>query len=222
MTERIDVRAAEPLAGDSEGVAPASDRQTDVWTSSEDPSKKLWRGAEDGPMPMRPLMFRPPVPDLRRIEESRWREVLGALPKSPRIDAALTPGLGRPSEALDLALSLPPAPSELALAALTEGPTLPMPELQKLSPSRQVNVRLQPDELESLRVAGKLLGLTPTQVARMCILTGVRRAIADHDAALTRIALAHPRNEPPAASSDGEGGPATAPAAFSRATSSDE
>lgn len=125
------------------------------------------------------------VPDLTKIDRSCWRAVLGGLGGPQRFDAARA--LGIAAEALPIALSLPPAPCELARDALTDGPSLPMPEVRPQSASRQVNVRLSASEHEELRTAAKLLGLTPTAVARLCIVTGVRRAITDHDAALERL-----------------------------------
>jgi len=136
-------------------------------------------------MPLRGVPLKRPVPDLGRIDRSRWREVLGSIPRGQRVDAAVAPGADL--DALELALSLPPAPSELAREALADGPSLSMPDVAKAAAARQVNVRLQPLEHQELRTAAKLPGLTPTQVARMCIVTGVRRAIADHDAALARL-----------------------------------
>ncbi len=180
MNDRDEGVFAKPLASASEGVALASD------SAAEPPTPSGWRDeARDGPMPMRGVPLKRPVPDLGRIDRSRWREILGSIPRSERVDAAASPGAGL--EALELALSLPPAPSELARQAVAQGPSLSMPEVRRVPAPRQVNVRLQPSEFEDLQVTARLLGLTPTQVARMCITTGVRRAIADHDAALERL-----------------------------------
>lgn len=165
-------------------------------------------------MPMRDVPFRDPVPDLPRIDRSRWREVLGALADQPRIDAASIPGVS--VEAIPLALELPKAPSELAREALARGPSLSLPDVRRAGAARQVNVRLRAEEHESLHVAAKLLGLTPTQVARMCILTG--GPPGDRRPRRGARAPQALRNEP-AASSDG---PATAPAARSAAISSAE
>lgn len=143
-------------------------------------------------MPMRGVALRQySVPDLTRIDRSLWRAVLGRLAGQQRMDAARALGIAR--EAVPLALSLPPAPSEQARKAIAEGPSLSMPEVRPAGRRPQVAVRLGADEHEDLRTAAKLLGLTPTAVARVCIVTGARRAIADHDAALERLRRPEPR-----------------------------
>jgi len=137
-------------------------------------------------MPMRGVALRTyQVPDLRRIDRSLWSSVLGRLPNPRRLDAASVPGIA--NDAIPIALALPPPPSELAREALREGPSLPSPEVRRAGRRPQVAVRLGAEEHEELGVAARLLGLTPTAVARMCIVTGARRAIADHDAALERL-----------------------------------
>jgi hypothetical protein len=49
---------------------------SDVAVSSEDGD--IWHRESDGVVPTRGIVFGPRVPDLARIAEDRWPEVLGA------------------------------------------------------------------------------------------------------------------------------------------------
>ncbi len=148
-------------------------------------------------MPERGQLFGPSLPDLARIDPDQWREVLIPLDGRARIDAATCPGLSgaRTLEALELALSLPQAPSRAAQAGLDGAPRIPVPAA-KGSPNagRQLNVRMPHAAYADLQRAATVLGATPSQVARMLVLNGVRRVLAEHDVALDRAR----RERPPA------------------------
>ena len=47
-------------------------------------------------------------------------------------------------------------------------------------------MRLAKSEFDDLLVAAGLLGAKPTRIARMLVLNGVRRVLAEHDAAIAR------------------------------------
>jgi len=138
-------------------------------------------------MPERGLIFGPSVPDLRLIDPDLWSEVLAPIPGELRFRVVRHPGLGRwAARAFDLADSLPPAASEAARAAVSAGPSIPVPSASRRRPGRQLNVRLRDEEYEDLHTAARLLGAKPTQLARMLVLNGVRRVLAEHDAALAQ------------------------------------
>ena len=134
------------------------------------------------------MLFGPSVPDLSRIDPNGWHAVLTALPSRQRMSAALHPGLGTAGlkTSYDLAIALPEVASEVARSALLEGPRLPMPTAKPSRAGHQVYVRIATDNYESLQVAARLLGVTPTQIARMLINNGVHRVLAEHDAAIDR------------------------------------
>jgi len=121
----------------------------------------------------------PALPDLTRIPESLWAQVLGSLPEGQRLDAALCQGLDGDQlmRASALAESLPPAPSDHARAALRADPAVPaVPSAgPKHRRSRQVNVRISAADYEMLEVAGGLVGMKPAGLARALIVSGARR-----------------------------------------------
>lgn len=193
------VSSARSLAGDSNSLPRASDFQEGRASSPLKPldppeDQPLWRHEADGRLPTRRQLFGPPLPDLTRIDQDRWRSVLAALPSRQRIAAALHPGLDTAGREIsyELATSLPDSASEVAREALRDGPRLPSPTAASTARAgHQVNVRVSQDSYESLQVAARLLGGTPTQIARMLINNGVSRVLAEHDAAMTRVTSRH-------------------------------
>ncbi|HEX8104527.1 MAG TPA: hypothetical protein VF533_18060 [Solirubrobacteraceae bacterium] len=134
-------------------------------------------------MPVRNVdLGRRSVPDLARIDRARWVEVLLPLSRKDRMDAALHP-LIRGGAAYEVAKDLPPPASEAAWSAIGGAPAVPVPSAPSRA-ARQVNFRLTDEELADLQRAAHVLGLRPTQLARMLVLNGVRRMLVEHDAAM--------------------------------------
>lgn len=143
---------------------------------------RLWRDEQDGPMPLRWAPRRVSYPDLVEIDESAWPTVLAPLPSELRMKAACNQYLGvRTWEARDLARALPPSPTDRARAAVREGTHVPVPRARREG-WRQMTVRISDDDYEDLAVVAQMLGTRPAQLARMLVLNGVRRALADQDA----------------------------------------
>jgi len=122
-------------------------------------------------------------PDLAKIDEAVWPDVLAPLPRELRVRAARNQHLGaRWITALDVADALAPSPTDRARRAVREGTPFPAPRVARPG-RRQVTVRITDAEYEDLTVAATLLGARPAQLARMLVLNGTRRALADQDAA---------------------------------------
>lgn len=144
----------------------------------------LWSSKADGALPLRTLALGPEVPDLAKIARDAWRRVLVATPEAKRIPAALHPYLdteGR-TAAYELVTSLPPSPTDRAREALHEGLRLEAPRAERKG-WRQMTIRIPAQRYEDLAVAAELLGTRPAELARMFIVNGTRRALADQDAA---------------------------------------
>lgn len=121
-----------------------------------------------------------PVPDLDRIPQERWREVLAPLRHATRqwacagtqsdVVAAgilLSELWEADSDARDRAVSAPP-PGMPAGAPLLRGA------------GHQVNFRLGHDEYERLAEAARLFAMRPTTLARVLTMRGVDRALHEH------------------------------------------
>jgi len=122
-------------------------------------------------------------PDLAKIDEASWPKALAPLPRELRVKAARNQHLGaRWFKALGVADALPPSQTDRARKAVREGTTFPTPRVARPG-RRQVTVRITDAEYEDLTVAATLLGARPAQLARMLVLNGTRRALADQDAA---------------------------------------
>jgi len=140
-------------------------------------------------MPVRGVGLRAPVPDLAQIHPDRWREVLLPLDRVARTRTALNPLL-KSTAAWDLMISLPQSPSEAACAAMNRSPGVPVPTAEPPRAGRQVNVRIPNDDWEALQRAAHILGARPSQLVRMLVLNGVRRVLAEHDAAIAAAGTA--------------------------------
>ncbi len=120
-----------------------------------------------------------PIPDLGRLPQERWREVmrpLGAYTRqlargSVRTQAeTIAAGIligeliseGRPTGVLAPPSKIPSAPDPPARAA-----------------SRQVSFRLGPEEHERLSQAARAYGMRPAVLARLLTVRGVNRALHD-------------------------------------------
>jgi hypothetical protein len=145
----------------------------------------LWDG--EGPMPTARRFASPPYPRLSQIARELWADVLAPCPRARRSDAILDHEvIHLHDELLALVESLPPPPDEIADRAITSGGArIPAPEAGRAPApqTRQVNVRLSRPDHQDLCVAAEIAGTTPTTLARMLILNGARRMVAEHGGA---------------------------------------
>lgn len=157
-------------------------------------------------MPVFRPLFSPPVPDLARIAPGAWYDALLPLAPVDRMSAVQNSSLGARvrGEAVDLVLTLPAPPSDAAREAVRSGMAVPIPGATTRRSPRQVNIRLTDKDHESLATAASLLGTKPGVLARMLVLNGVRRVLAEHDAAIDRA-----RSGPGARGVPGPGVPAS-------------
>lgn len=127
------------------------------------------------------------VPDLSRIAPDRWYDALLPLDPGDRMSAARNSYLGvRAGDAVELVLRLPPPPSDAAREQVRAGMAIPVPGACRRRSPRQVNVRLTVEDHGRLATAATLLGTTRGGLARMLVLNGVRRVLAEHDLAIDR------------------------------------
>ena len=167
-------------------LAVASTRLATASHSSEETSD-LWSSEADGPMPALPRIFGQGIPDLGRIAEPQWREVLVPLSNQQRARAAQRAPLdGRQQRALELVFSMPQSDSHALRERLDGAPSFPAPTASDRRSPRQISFRLTDDAHRDLRAAAELLGCTPGSLARILVLNGVRRVLAEHDVALDR------------------------------------
>ncbi len=121
-----------------------------------------------------------PIPDLDRIPQDRWREVLAPLSHSTRqiakagtqsdvVAASILVGelLLDDGDARDRAVSAPP-------------PGMPGGVPPARGPGRQVNFRLGADEFARLAETARLFAMRPTTLARVLTVRGVDRALSEH------------------------------------------
>lgn len=131
-----------------------------------------------GDIPIRGYNRGEPVPDLSRLAQERWREVL--TPLSPYTRQLAKGTVGSIPDAIaanmlvgDLIVSAP-APS---LAAAPP----PLPRAVADPPARgsrrQVNFRLSPDEHARLTQLARAFGMRPGPLARLLTVRGVERAL---------------------------------------------
>ncbi len=140
------------------------------------------RSSEFG-FPVRELWSGEPLPDLARIPEDRWKEVLRPLSQATRraaVNTVRTPQDAGKALTLVGALMLEDARSPAPLTdALSEPPRLPAPAARPVSSlqGRQVNVRLRRSDFAALRRAAEVVDMAPTQLARVFIINGSRRLL---------------------------------------------
>lgn len=125
-----------------------------------------------------------PVPDLNRIAEERWPEVLGPLMHRVRKRAANIvrgPERSRRASLLVTTLELEAAGDRHDAERRASRPSrLPTPELLLESsrpPSRQINFRISATQHERLAEAARRIGAKPGQLARMLTLRGVEHML---------------------------------------------
>lgn len=132
-----------------------------------------------------------PVPDLRRIPQDRWLEVLRPLPRRVRMKASHTAPTRAVSDVLILigGLDLEDAEREhAAREAARRSPDVPAPSVEPVRSAerrwgRQISMRISDEQFEKLQRAASHLGLTHTQCARMFVLNGSARVVYELDRA---------------------------------------
>ena len=142
--------------------------------------------------PVRRIYDGEPVPDLARLEPSRWREVLSRIsPHARRLAMATATGDG-----VDQAMKLvgwldvygptdhwtPPVPAD-AVSSDSQGGSPPTRERQR----HQLNVRLRENERRTVLQAARVSGLLPSQLARMLVVQGATRLLIHEDAVRRRL-----------------------------------
>src|SRR5436305_8608238 len=125
------------------------------------------------------------IPDLARIPKERWREALARFSPLARDEAVRK--LRDPREHFDALLIAgecntadEEARARMSRATEDVRVRVPVPEARP-SPRRirQVNVRLYARDFESLARAARVLGTTPTELARILIVRGTRRVLEE-------------------------------------------
>ena len=179
MDDETDLPSENWLAVASTGIATTSHFSEDTFD--------LWRSEADGPMPELPRFFGQGIPDLGRIAEEQWRDALIPLSDPQRVRAAQRAPLdGRQVRALEMVFSMPKSDSHAVRDRLDGAPSFPVPTAGSRRSPRQVGFRITDEAHRDLRAAAELLGCTPGSLARILVLNGVRRVLAEQDVALDR------------------------------------
>src|SRR2546423_8025823 len=129
-----------------------------------------------------------PVPALRKIDRSRWREAVTPLSHGARMEgaqAAPKRGVLDPEDAMILVtkMELEDGGRRTALGRVAERPptqTPPRASTGEVRNTRQMNVRLSLRQFAELATAAALLGMKPTQLARQFILAGTGPVLYQH------------------------------------------
>ena len=129
--------------------------------------------------------FVEPVPDLRKVPQRRWREVLMPLSPPARRRAVHFVAWEDHSRAVtlinELDMEFPDTRWGIAVPPEQVRTRIPFPDAATSEGrrGRQLNVRLRPDDHARLEYAADLLALTPTQLARTFIVNGVLQLLSD-------------------------------------------
>ena len=151
----------------------------DEWLDDEDllPAAAPEAPRMHGDIPITGYNRGEPIPDLRRLPQERWREVLKPLRPFNRrraVASAATPADASAALALVGGLMLEdPPPGALPPATPMPG-QVPAPQRGS---SRQVNFRLGPEEHSRLVEAALVYGLRPGTFARLLTVRGVDAAM---------------------------------------------
>jgi hypothetical protein len=148
--------------------------------------------------PIRRAYHGEPVPDLARLEQRRWREVLSQISPGAR-RAAMATATG---DGVDRAMKLvgwldvygptdswkpptpPDAPSIEATGFEREGASS---RARERGHRHQLNVRLREHERRTLARAAEVAGLLPSQLARMLVVQGATRLLIHEDGVRRRL-----------------------------------
>jgi hypothetical protein len=125
------------------------------------------------------------VPDLSRIARDQWRAALAPLSQAARERASNTAGadvIEAKGFVLEMELDDLEARHRVedAIKVPTVIPAPPVPEVRRSLAGHQVNVRMRHADHADLERAAEILGSTPTQLARIFIVSGTRRALFEH------------------------------------------
>jgi hypothetical protein len=122
-----------------------------------------------------------PIPDLSAMERAGWRAALQPLTPQGRWRACQTARDSHDARMVLVELELDESDRQDEMAeAVAQAPSLPVPPATTPARERfQVNVRLDRADHGRLVEAAGLLGATPTQMARIFIVNGTRRALHD-------------------------------------------
>jgi hypothetical protein len=120
-----------------------------------------------------------PIPDLGRLSQERWLEVLRPLSPRARREAKHSVRTVAEAQVAGAILGELIVGDAVALARAEEAPPPRMPAgaPPARGASRQVNFRLGPNEHARLREAARLFAMRPTTLARVLTARGVDRAL---------------------------------------------
>jgi hypothetical protein len=122
-----------------------------------------------------------PIPDLGRIARADWQAALEPLTEEGRTQACKTApdALEARSVVIEMELDEFDRGQEMA-RTVAQSASIPAPEASTHARERfQVNVRLNRRDHGRLAEAAAVMGATPTQLARIFIVNGTRRALHD-------------------------------------------
>jgi hypothetical protein len=124
-------------------------------------------------MPIRGWHYGEPIPDLDRIPQEQWREVLAPLRRATRqVAMSGTQRDFRAAAVLVGELLADDRPTDLE-----EPPPMPAGAPPARGAGRQVNFRLGAAEYERLMAAARLFAMRPATLARVLTVRGVDRAL---------------------------------------------
>ncbi len=128
--------------------------------------------------PVKGWLLGEPLPDLDRLPRARWREVLAPLSSRARdwTIRRVAPENIVAAVELDLELAGEDEKRREAMRRVAaRGQSLPEPRVAR-TVARQLNLKVSAEQMADLRLA-EMLSLRPTQLARMLVLSGVRRML---------------------------------------------
>ena len=130
-------------------------------------------------IPIRGYRGGEPIPDLGRLPQERWREVLAPLRHGTRQAAKCTVHTVADAQAAGILVGelLLQDGTAVARAEAAPPPRMPAGALPARGSSRQLNYRLSAHEHARLLEAARLFGMRPTTLARVLTVRGVDRAL---------------------------------------------
>ena len=148
--------------------------------------RELIAAAEPAPprmhdgVPIRGYRGGEPIPDLGRLPQERWRDVLRPLSRSTQLAAKSTVRTVADAQAAGILVGELLLEDATALARADEAPPrMPAGAPPPPGPSRQVNYRLGPEEYARLLAAARLFAMRPTTLARVLTVRGVDSALCE-------------------------------------------
>lgn len=133
---------------------------------------------DDDGIPIRGYHYGEPVPDLGRLPQERWREVLRPLRPGTRQIARNTVATQAEVVAAGILIGeLLIEDGSVRARGLSAPPRMPVADLPASGPRRQVSFRLGAGEHARLVEAARLFGMRPAVLARALTVRGVDRAL---------------------------------------------